>query len=242
MIEIVEIIKRTEVGDGVTQPFICRGDDGNTYYVKGRGIGINSLLYEWIAGQLAVKMGLPIAPFELVNVPQDLIEYGLIDGLHELKDGIAFGSLRQEGQWLNYADIDEIDVVLKQDLLVFDCWVKNEDRTLSELGGNPNLLWNAQNKALVVIDHNNAFDAEFDKRSFTRCHIFADQWGSVVDDLVAPLQYQDKFNQIMVDWVEIVDGIPEEWLDEYQPDPSDFDLNNIISMLKEPHNREFWNA
>ena len=63
-LEIVEIMGRAQ--QGVTQPFICRGEDDQVYFVKGRGAGRRSLICEWIAGQLGRLLGLPIAPFGIV--------------------------------------------------------------------------------------------------------------------------------------------------------------------------------
>lgn len=39
---IEEVLGRST--QGVTEPFICRGDDGETYYVKGYGAGRRSLI------------------------------------------------------------------------------------------------------------------------------------------------------------------------------------------------------
>jgi hypothetical protein len=72
-VEIVEIMGRSE--QGVTRPFICRGDDGHVYFVKGRGAGMRSLICEWIAGQLGRRLGLPIAPFEIVEVGPERNRY-----------------------------------------------------------------------------------------------------------------------------------------------------------------------
>ena len=51
-IQIVEIIGRST--QGITRPFICRGEDGHIYFVKGRGAGKRSLICEWIAGNLEI--------------------------------------------------------------------------------------------------------------------------------------------------------------------------------------------
>ena len=56
-IEIVEVIRRTQ--QGVTQPYICRSEDGELYFVKGRGAGYASLAKEWVAGCLAKRLGCP---------------------------------------------------------------------------------------------------------------------------------------------------------------------------------------
>lgn len=49
-IQIVEILSRSI--QGVTRPFVCRGEDGCTYFVKGHGAGRRSLIaeYVWQAG------------------------------------------------------------------------------------------------------------------------------------------------------------------------------------------------
>jgi hypothetical protein len=80
-VQIVEIMGRST--QGITRPFKCRGDDGHIYFVKGHGAGRRSQICEWIAGQLAFRLGLPIAPFEIVDVPEELIR---LDFSGELQD------------------------------------------------------------------------------------------------------------------------------------------------------------
>ncbi len=75
MVQIVEIAGRSE--QGMTRPFICRGDDGNAYFVKGIEAGRRSQVCEWIAGMLALELDLPIAPFEIVDVPEELVAASL---------------------------------------------------------------------------------------------------------------------------------------------------------------------
>ena len=43
---ITEVTARST--QGITRPFICRGDDGWLYFVKGNGAGRSSLISEWI--------------------------------------------------------------------------------------------------------------------------------------------------------------------------------------------------
>lgn len=72
-ITIVEIKRRAE--QGVTRPFLCRGDDERWYWVKGNGAGRLALCREWIAGRIAQLMDLPIPPFEQVYVPHEIIDF-----------------------------------------------------------------------------------------------------------------------------------------------------------------------
>jgi hypothetical protein len=75
-------------------------------------------------------------------------------------------------------------------LLLLDLWIRNEDRTLSEHGGNPNLLlrpipplldddpegavWKdgARREMLWAYDFNMAFDTKFNREQFFEVHVF----------------------------------------------------------------------
>jgi hypothetical protein len=159
-ITIMEIKRRSE--QGVTRPFLCRGDDGHWYWVKGNGAGKLALCREWIAGRIAQLMGLPIPPFAQVNVPQDLIGYSAIEGCEELGAGLAFGSEHVEGACdLAFSQIESVPKEVRLRTLLFDWLVQNGDRTLGEAGGNVNLLWVERDLKAYIIDHNLAFDAGF---------------------------------------------------------------------------------
>lgn len=182
MIQIIEILGRAK--HGVTKPFLCKGEDDQLYYVKGTGshAGHRSLLAEWIAGHLAQAFGLPIAPFKIVEISPALIEVGPPEW-SSLGSGAAFGSqvlpFAQELQW---SQLSLIPKEIQQDILVFDWWLHNADRSLTEKGGNPNLLWDTQHQKLAVIDHNIAFDPDFDARDFFENHVFRGQSASVFED------------------------------------------------------------
>ena len=92
MIRIDEVIGRAV--QGVTRPFICRGSDGHVYYVKGAGAGRRSQICEWIAGNLALTLCLPIAPFTLVEIPEELDAVSDMPDWRDLGTGMAFGSRR----------------------------------------------------------------------------------------------------------------------------------------------------
>jgi hypothetical protein len=44
-----------------------------------------------------------------------------------------------------------VPVALALDVLVFDWWLRNEDRHLTESGGNPNLLWDVTGEQLDIM-------------------------------------------------------------------------------------------
>ena len=240
MIEITEIIRRSK--QGITNPFVCRGEDQEVYFVKGRSAGKAALVKELISGHLALKLGLPIAPFEIVNIPEELIGYSLMPDIHDLGRGLAFGSRRVQSSEITYTNISNVPAKLQTDILFYDRWIQNEDRKLTKRGGNPNLLWNAQESRLIVIDHNLAFDSEFTVGSFYQDHIFHEKKDIVLRDLLERDAYIERFSDALADWDEIEDTVPLDWLflDEAHSTPIDFLLNDARTMLDAAFDKDFW--
>lgn len=202
---IVEIIKQAE--QGMSSPFLCRADDGALYFVKGRASGRASLWAEWLAGHLGRAFGLPIPPFCIVEVPAALIRE-CPPALRPLGAGPAFASrLAENCQWLEPSVAPLVAQSLQRDILVFDWWLHNGDRTL----GNPNLLWRAASAELIVIDHNQAFDPDFSSKDFWSHHLFAAQGDAVFHDLVEQAQYTERLLAALSVWDEACDNAPSEW-------------------------------
>ena len=76
---ITEVTARST--QGITRPFICRGDDGWLYFVKGNGAGRSSLICEWIAGHLGMRLGLPIPDFKQAVMPKELVTLSARDDI-----------------------------------------------------------------------------------------------------------------------------------------------------------------
>lgn len=241
-VQIVEVVRRSQ--QGVTRPFICLGDDGEVYFVKGTGAGRKSQMAEWIAGKLALALGLPIAPFEIVEVPEELIEPDSRLELNELGAGPAFGSLRQEVMELASSAILDVPDQLQRDVLAFDWWIRNEDRLLTARGGNPNLFWHPDSHELVVIDHNQAFDADFDPENFLDNHVFAGCQRQVFSDMHRRPEYNERFAAALDGWQKIQETIPPEWLfaDLEKTVPTDFDLDWAYELLARHVCDDFWNT
>ena len=121
-IEIIEVLRRSK--QGVTRPFICRGDDDKIYFVKGFDTGRRSQICEWVAGRLAVLMGLHLAHFEMVDVPEELSDLNKGTPLDGLGIGSAFGSQERQVTELTVSTVDQVPNELQQDVLMFDWWVK----------------------------------------------------------------------------------------------------------------------
>lgn len=206
-IQIVEIIGRSV--QGVTRPFLCRGEDGRQYYVKGRGAGRRALIAEWLAGQLGLRMGLPIPPFVQASIPDALVRFSARSDIQELGAGVGFGSrLIENVDELPCLFIEQIDPQLRAKILLFDWWTGNGDRTLTPDGGNVNLLWSHRDRTLHVIDQNLAFD-ETPGEGFWQNHVFRD---SVIEWTPA---FRVAIERTMVSSVEDLPRwwreMPEEW-------------------------------
>ncbi len=205
---ITEIISRSE--QGVTRPFLCRGENDLLYYVKGQYAGYRALCCEWVAGRLGNAFGLPIPDFCVAEVPRALVEGSSRADARELGTGLVFAShLVEDAQEITFSDVAGIELGLKQRVLLFDWWVRNEDRTLTEFGGNPNLLRAAGSGALRVFDLNLAFDDTFDETRFWRSHVFSwdvESWPDVFKQEMNH-QMQAGLDQLPDIWNEL----PEEW-------------------------------
>ncbi len=239
-VEILEIIRRSD--QGMTKPFICRGNDDEIYFVKGLGAGRDSLFKEWIAGKLGLAMGLPIAPFSLVNISEELLLPDTLGEYSDLGAGIAFGSCKQTVTELSFSVISDIPTQTKRDLLVFDWWVFNEDRKYTEQGGNPNLFWKPNTRELVVIDHNQAFDQTFSKEKFFDLHIFKEEAPAICGDFLCTGEYNQRLAQALLQWDTIVDQIPASWYfaDNEMTVPANFNPKLAFEMLNRYTRNDFW--
>lgn len=238
-LQIVEILERSE--QGVTRPFLCRCSDDQLYYVKGQGAGRRSLLCEWFAGHLAQALDLPLPPFAIVQASRELIE--LHPEGHDLGAVPGFGSrVVAHTQELTISHLHDVPMPLQSDVLVFDWWTHNPDRTLTTQSGNPNLLWDTDNGQLVVIDHNVAFDTAFDARAFSETHVFADEIPKTFQDLVERLSYAKRLRSALAVWPMACQNVPDEWwfADEERTVPASFDPDAALALLNRCTHEDFW--
>lgn len=131
---------------------------------------------------------------------------------------------------------------LQRDVLIFDWWIHNGDRTLTSHSGNPNLLWDTKAHKLVVIDHNLAFEAGFDARVFSETHVFSGQLPPLIQDLIEPQRFREKCARALEVWEDACQNVPPEWwfVDEEQTVPTDFDTAAALALLKRYENEDFW--
>lgn len=238
---IEEVLGRAK--QGLTEPFICRGDDGVIYFVKGRGAGRRSQVCEWVAAQLATELGLPIAEYVLAEVPDELVEAGVFPDIQQLGSGTVFASRElPHPQELTATTRDLVPPKTATDILVFDWWLHNEDRHLTERGGNPNLLWDMQGDGLVVIDHNQAFDRNFDPKTFLESHVFARFWNNIFGDHLERQRYGTKLQAVLSKLPSIRATIPSSWWYVDDGVLADVSWDEIEACLERCRREDFWNT
>lgn len=186
--------------------------------------------------------GLPVALFGIVTVPDVLLEMDSGLDLSGLGVGPAFGSLERRVTELTFTTIEQVPDSLQQDVFIFDWWVKNGDRYLSENGGNPNLFWQPGNKELVVIDHNQAFDSSYKKEDQVNLHVFSQQVTELSGDFFRRDEYNEKFTTALNAWSQILDEVPESWwyADEQMTVPVDFKPDSVYELLNDYKLDSFW--
>lgn len=253
------VIARSE--QGATRPFFCSADSGKgyrlIYCVKGRYAGGNSLCCEWVASRLAslVVEGevLNMPPFRMAEVPADLVAASARPDIRDLGVGRVFASLLivsgQELTWTSAQNCEEGTMAM---LLLIDLWLQNEDRTLSDLGGNPNLLVKqtpleaSQGRAedrtgdpprseeLWAFDFNLAFDADFSRERFFGTHVFGGKlkrWPEGFRELMEP-----RLRAALAVVPAIFAELPREWLHPQGDEtlPVQLDLERVVSVLNLP--------
>ena len=121
--------------------------------------------------------------------------------------------------------------------MAFDWWIKNLDR----YDFNPNLLWDANNEKLVVIDHNLAFDNTFEDAGFLRNHIFRESWRGI--DLIRldalQLRFSDAMDAVLIP---VCDNIPPSWhwANAECDIPANVNLDAIKAILARCKSHDFW--
>jgi hypothetical protein len=239
---VVEVLERSS--QGRTEPYLCRCDDDELYFVKGHSATRPGLIAEWLCARLGEAFGLPIPPYAIVTVPEELIAGDFLGQLNGLGVGEVFASRKVPGADFTEVHRRLVPRALRYDLLAFDWWVHNGDRNLTACGGNPNLLWNpAGNGALVVIDHNLAFDAAFSAQAFVELHVFAEDIPAMFSDFVLRQDYARRVRVALGIWGEICDTVPSSWhfIDPEQTLPLDFPFASVKALLEHAQTDAFWN-
>lgn len=234
--EIVEIVRPIE--SGVTEPFLCIGDDDLPYCVKGREILDRGKVAETICAIAGREIGLPIPDFCIAELSGGLARLeNEVPSIRKIGLSPAFAS-----KWIEPTDVFSIvmqhkvpkEVLAK--IFLFDRWIMNSDRTLTENGGNVNLLLELPGKNLIVIDHNLALSHEMSDED-ARVHVGYLAWQSLAGRRNFALGVREEMLTACAKLEDVRDLLPEEWL-EQAPDM----LDNALEALARVSANDFWDA
>ncbi len=226
MLEIVEIMGFSE--QGKSKPYLCRGEDEIIYYVKGQNATSSARCREWIAGKLAIAFGLPVPPFSLVNISTELLSETRPEW-QNIGAGIAFASAKQYNyQWFEKCYADSVSKQLRRDLVMFDWWVRNQDREIN----NTNLLWESVTKSLLVIDFDSSFDPNFFPSFFNNYHLFSDDWDDVSGDCLLRVEYENRFSQALAVLEAACNNLPITWINGEISLDGELSLHEVRNVLR----------
>lgn len=232
---VIEIIRR--INEGSTKPYLCKCDDGQLYILKSKpSMPPKNLLAEFISGCLASDIGLPLPDFKIVFVPEELVEYSP-DLQREISPGHAFASLYIDGAvaltFIQSRNESIIPIEQQKLIYVFDRLVLNADRTLTDKGGNVNILYDVGNDKYYLIDHNLSFDQNVGPEDFS-VHVYGPGNRKWDYDLVDRIEYRQRVADSICKLPTILEDIPEEWMvdDGFLPFVSD--------TLEKGDRDEFW--
>ena len=236
ILQIVEVLGPSV--QGMSRPYVCIAEDGFRYYVKGQQTNRGSLWKEWISAHLAVALELPLPPFALVQADEALLAE-LPSEWRDIGTTPAFGSRHHDSTtWFEPSLVDKVPKAVQQAVLVFDWWVQNPDR----LTGNTNLLWDANNQQLVIIDHNQAFHRSFDAQEFCAHHVFSAQWDVIQADLFLKGDWARRLGEALPRASWACDNAPSEWrwANAEMDVPADFEPSDALALLARFTTPEFW--
>lgn len=207
----------TPLREGGSLPGLVEADDDGLYVVKfrGAGQGPRALVAEWLAGELARAIGLPVPELAIVDVDPGLGDAEPDEEIHDLvraSGGPNLGLDFLPGALpFNPATHPEVDPEFAASVVWLDGLVTNPDRTIA----NPNLLtwhgriWLIDHGAALFIHHTWRDPDAHARRPFDRLrdHVLLPFAGSIaaVDERLAPM-----IDDALVD--RLVVGIPDAWL------------------------------
>jgi hypothetical protein len=136
--------------------------------------------------------------------------------------------------------LEKVTPELQRNILFFDLWIENADRTLSALfSGNPNLLWQSEQSQLYIIDHNLAFDTPFDLKTFRETHVCQSYFATSQMDIQEKHGLEYRLENSLANWSEWWDTIPQQWKEQNE-DSELFDVDVTFQRLQAEAQGEIW--
>lgn len=234
MIEIRQVqVTRyvTPLKEGGSLPAIAEADDGFSYVVKfrGAGQGIKALVAELIGGELARLLGFKVPEIVFATLDssfgrtepdeeiQDLLKASVGENLalHYLSGAITYDPA-----------VEKIDPDVASAIVWLDALITNMDRTAR----NANML--SWRRELWLIDHGAAlyFHHNWTGHDKAKSSAFPMIKDHILLPQAAALQEADRRCKAMITpqkLREIIELIPDSWLQDYDPDYSPAQVKEV---------------
>lgn len=94
----------------------------------------------------------------------------------------------------------------------------------------------------MVIDHNNAFDPDFNAGKFFESHVFRGQFASVFEDCIERLTYIDRMKAAISAFDIACNNSPQEWWWIDHEVPCGFNKDAARRLLERFVDQSFWGA
>lgn len=217
--------------EGGSLPALADADDGFKYVVKfrGAGHGTKALISELIGGLISQTLGFRIPELVFVNLDE---AFGRSEGDEEIQDllqnskGLNLGLHFLSGAFTFDPVVTQIESKLASQIVWMDAFLTNVDRTVR----NTNMLiWH---KELWLIDHGATL---YFHHSWVNWQKYAlSPFVQIKDHVLLPYateqeQVDTEFKKILTpDKIEeIVNLIPDEWLEWGDENETPYDIRNI---------------
>lgn len=217
--------------EGGSLPALAEADDGFKYVLKfrGAGHGTKALIAEFIGGEIARTLGLKVPEIVFLNLDeafgqsegdeeiQDLLKWsrGLNLGLHFLSGALAFDPV-----------VNTVDAQTASCIVWLDALLTNIDRTVK----NTNMLiWH---KELWLIDHGASLYFHYTWNNWEKQSLstFPQVKNHVLLPFASEIAEVDiQFKSLLTAEIitDIVNAIPEDWLDWDDCDETNQQKRNI---------------
>jgi hypothetical protein len=210
----------TPLREGGSLPGLVEADDDGLYVVKfrGAGQGPRALVAEWLAGELARAIGLPVPDLVAAEIDPNLGDAEPDEEIHDLVRASGGPNLGMDflpgALAFNPAvpgAVAVVDPAFAADVVWLDALVTNPDRTAQ----NPNLLvwhgrpWLIDHGAALYIHHTWRDPDEHARRPFERIrdHVLLPFADSIVD---ADDRHAARIDEPLLR--ALVDDLPDLWL------------------------------
>jgi HipA-like kinase len=210
----------TALREGGSLPGLVEADDDGLYVVKfrGAGQGPRALVAEWLAGELARAVGLPVPDLAAVEIDPALGDAEPDEEIHDLVRASPGRNLGMDflpgALTFNPAAStarDAIDPVFAADVVWLDALVTNPDRTAQ----NPNLLiwhgrpWLIDHGAALYVHHTWRDPDTHARRAFERTadHVLLPYAASIAE---ADARLSGRIDRALL--TDLVEALPDAWL------------------------------